>query len=87
MRFKKVRFSENKSICKDKNKILSYLKNKKIVGAIPGGFKDPFTNKKILGNNIYSDGVYEWGDDLHYLLTNYDVDVDKEFINHVLEQK
>lgn len=35
MRFKKVRFSENKSICKDKNKILSYLKNKKIVGAIP----------------------------------------------------
>lgn len=81
--FKKVKYiSESKSNFKDKGSLIKYLKSHQTIGACPGTFKDPYTGESIKGNTIYSDGTYEWREDLAYLVDKYDLSIDEEFLLH-----
>lgn len=84
MKFKRISFDVNKTNKpEDKELLLKYLKNGKVIGAIPGTMRDPIAGNKIPGNEIFSDGEYEWKADLPYLVNKYNFQVDKDFIDHV----
>lgn len=84
MKYKKIGLNVNKTNkLEDKTILLKYFKNGEIVGAIPGTMRDPVTGDKIPGNEIFSDGEYEWKTDLPYLINKYNFRVDKDFLNYV----
>lgn len=81
--YKKLEYKfGNEENYKDKKSLISYLKNHNAIGACPGSFKDPFTGESLRVNTIFSDGVYEWKEDLPYLIENYNVVIDEKFLEH-----
>ncbi len=69
----------------DKHLILKYLKEHKTVAVkcclIHDYVQDIITT---LGTEIHSDGEYNWGDDEIYHFENYDIELNEDFVEKVL---
>lgn len=69
-----------------KNDILSYLKNAPIVAATSTLVTDYTTQKQLYkANNAHSDGVYQWYEDEIYHFEKYNLKLNDEFVQYVLE--
>ncbi len=70
---------------KEKQRIVSYLRNGKVISAAPGIMKDILTGERT-GREmlVYSDGQYAWKSDLIYYVEKYDMRLPSEFIDHIL---
>lgn len=72
----------------EKQKILSYLKNKNYIKAVsPGTNFDIFTNDRIMGDYLlYSDGEYVWDFRIVYYFEKYNLNIGPGFIKHILSK-
>ena len=77
------------SICNDeienKGKIIGYLKNGNLFIACPGIIKDVIRKENgIIGSqSIVTDGTWAWPDELPYYVGTYNIDLPKDFKNHM----
>ena len=77
-------FFEDKSY-KNKEKIVSYLKNGRSVLASTGILKDVFTDEVIhISEELMTDDVYSWPNVLAYYVDKYNLRLPKEFGSHIL---
>jgi hypothetical protein len=83
-------FKENMGVV-DTNKplYLEYLNTGKIVLAIRTVGIDVLSNKpkNIFAYNFYTDGIWVWSSALMYYVKEYDMQLPKAFIDHILNQK
>ena len=71
----------------NKDKILQYLKNGKIVAVAAGFARDIFTGQRIKGELVaMSDGVYSWRSDIIYYVERYNMRLSDEFEEYVLKR-
>ncbi len=72
---------------KEKDKILSYMKNCKISSVSPAIVTDVINPKKKI-NELYcmTDGTYGWRSDVIYYVEKYDMALPDEFVQYVLNQ-
>ena len=69
----------------NKKKILEYLRNGRITAAAAGTANDIITGKTIDEPFcMFTDGVYAWRSDTIYYVDKYNLKLEDEFINHVL---
>lgn len=71
-----------------KTKILSYLKSFDEPSAYSSAYvTDVVTNEKFdKSDNAYTDGIYTWYDSWIYHFEKYDMKLNDDFIQYVLEQ-
>ena len=70
-----------------KELVLRYLKNGKVVATAAGRAYDFLTGEEILGEYLlYSDGVFEWSSSLIYYFEKYNIKLEGDFISHVLSK-
>lgn len=62
----------------------NYMEQAVIVYAWMGVVKDPLDSTQWIGTTEYSDGAYLWRDMHIYLVKNYNLDLPREFKQHVL---
>jgi hypothetical protein len=79
--FKKTRSAYNTTQITE---LIQYLTSGKEVSITMGFVYDRFTDGlRIPCSNIrYTDGIWEWGDDLIYYLQNYPLELPEAFIKH-----
>lgn len=72
----------------DKRKILAYLKNGKEIARAPGYLHDRINGESRLPNPAcFTDGTYSWRSDLIYYYEKYNIELPKDFIEHVLKKQ
>ena len=77
-------FQSTDSDIQNKDKVLRYMKNCKVIAAAPGRLRDAFTNAIIPGEMLaYSDGQYYWGTETIYYFEKYNLKLPDEFLNHI----
>lgn len=66
------------------NELIQYLKSGKETSITMGFIYDIYNSSVRVPclNITYTDGTWEWGDDLIYYLKNYPIKLSKEFIMH-----
>ena len=70
-----------------KDKVLHYLKNAKIVAASPGIMRDVITGESTGVRTVcYSDGTYFWKSEVPYYVEKYNMALPEHFIQHVLSE-
>jgi hypothetical protein len=68
----------------EKKKIISYLESGKTLLFVPKLYKDCMDETKyIKGASIITDGTWFWKSYVNYYLRNYNVDLPKNFLNHM----
>lgn len=68
----------------EKNKVLHYMKNCKVIAAAPGRMRDVFSNTSIPGEMLaYSDGTYYWSTEAIYYFDKYNLQLPDDFIKHI----
>lgn len=69
----------------NKMKILTYMRNCKVIAAAPGIMKDIFTGKRIPGEMLaYSDGKYYWGAEAIYYFEKYNLKLPDDFLSEII---
>ena len=73
---------------KDKKIILEYLKKGTVTSVSPSILIDVIDNKTKINNLcMMNDGKYAWRSDLIYYFEKYDLELQKDFIEYVLNQQ
>ena len=74
---------ENKTV------LLKYLKNRRAIASIIGVPIDVISGETITDDGwlLFSDGEYEWSNDIVYYFENYNLKLPDDFINHVLKKQ
>ncbi len=70
----------------NKSKILNYLKNGRVIAAVPGIMMDVFTKANIVGVGewvVRTDGIYEWDTLIIYYYEKYNLKLPKDFLEHI----
>lgn len=68
----------------NKSDIVEYLNNQKKIASCPRPAIDCITGKIISPSfSVYSDGEYEWCDFLIYHIQNYNIELEKEFVDKI----
>ncbi len=71
----------------EKQIFLNYMNQAKIVWEFLSSIPDPISHKSVIRNSVHSDGVFIW-EGLHiHFLEDYDLDLPKEFKEHILSFK
>ena len=69
------------------DKVVNYLKNGQVTYVSASENKDVFTNETLPGfRSGMTDGVYSWNSALSYYVQKYNLKLNDDFINHVLNQ-
>lgn len=76
----------NKPI-KDKKIVLDYLEKGKVTSVSPSISRD-LINKNNIIKKLYmmNDGIYAWRSDTIYYFEKYDIELQEDFIQHVLNK-
>ena len=69
-----------------KAKILAYLKRGKETGRATTRFSDKIGGVEMIPAICYTDDVYEWRSDTIYYYEKYNIELPKDFIEHVLKR-
>lgn len=68
-----------------KEKIILYMKNATVSAFAPGFVYDVIDGKHRIGNlKCYTDGKYLWRSDIIYYFDKYNLELPKEFVDHIL---
>ena len=75
-------FQSTPTAIPNKNQIIRYMKNCKVIAAAPGRMKDAFDGNIIPGEMLaYSDGTYYWGAETIYYFDKYNLKLPDDFID------
>lgn len=76
----------NKPI-REKSKVIEYMRKSKVIAVAPARVRDIINpDNKIPELFLMTDGKYEWRSDVIYYVEKYDMELPKEFIEHVLNE-
>lgn len=70
--------------------IIRYLDNGNCLAAAPGILRDVFSKANEIsccGPYIYTDGVWEWPNELSFYVKKYHVWIPEDFLSHMIERK
>ena len=71
----------------NKNDVLKYLRKGKITSCSPARPHDVITNEAInIPLNCMTDGIYAWRSDVIYYFEKYNLKLDDDFIDYVLNK-
>lgn len=68
-----------------KEQVLRYMRKGHVIAAAPGMVKDVFKHENVAGEMLaYCDGEYYWGSEAIYYFEKYNMQLPKEFIDHIV---
>lgn len=71
----------------NKDKILRYLRNGKVIAAAAGVARDIFTGERIDGEFLlFSDDKYEWSTEIVHYYDKYNLALPQDFIDNVMSK-